>query len=182
MSSYDRVMQDVEQRANSLMQKSAGRLSEQEAIRTVFAEDGALYERYRRASAHQPMPDSPPSRPLPQPSGAAAEALQKANALVQKDAHLTQTEALSRVFRDHPELYQRYRQGDDTPPAPPAPVVKVTPPPMPTPAPAPLISESLQRDILKTASVLSPGNRQKGLAAIEAALSELRDLAPLLNA
>ncbi|MCC2627231.1 MAG: hypothetical protein K0S14_881 [Thermomicrobiales bacterium] len=74
-----------------------------------------------------------------------------------------------------PELYQRYRKGDDTPPAP---VVKVTP----TPAPPPLIPESLQVAIVATATALSPNDRHKGLAAITAALEELRRLAPTLHA
>ena len=81
-----------------------------------------------------------------------------------------------------PDLYQRYRrhasggQPTATVAPPVTPVVKAPP------VPAPLIPEALQQDIVKTASLLSPGDRGKGLQAIEAALRELRDLAPLLRA
>jgi hypothetical protein len=79
------------------------------------------------------------------------------------------------VCAQAPGLYDSYRrqasggQPTATVDPPVTPVVKAPP------VPAPLIPEALQRDIVKTASLLSPGDRQQGLAAIAAALAELRD-------
>jgi hypothetical protein len=45
-----------------------------------------------------------------------------------------------------------------------------------------VIPQSLQAAVVKTAKALTPHDYRTGMAAIEAALSELHDLAPALTA
>jgi hypothetical protein len=112
---YDTVMHMVQARVNALVQKGLG-LRETEAVAKVFRDDPALYRQYREAAGRQPARShaDAPARRSPTPSGAEVEALRKAESLVQKQAGLTPTEALSRVFADDPDLYARYRQGERT--------------------------------------------------------------------
>jgi hypothetical protein len=77
MSSYHSVLQVVEQRTSSLVQKSAGQLSESEALRQVFKADPALYAEYRHASSHQASPDRFQPHEVAAPTGVEAEVLRK---------------------------------------------------------------------------------------------------------
>ena len=109
MATYDEVMQEVNARVNALVQKGAG-LSQADAISAVFKADLALYERYRRA---KPAAPTASARPQPQPRGAEAEVLAKADTLMAKTAGLSQRDAIARVLHADPALYSRYRKQDD---------------------------------------------------------------------
>jgi hypothetical protein len=110
MATYDTVLQAVQTRVNALVAKSAG-LSEADAVAKVFRDDPALYTAYREAAGRQPARrDAAPARRTSTPSGAEAEALTKATALVAKRADLSITDALMQVFRDDGTLYERYRK------------------------------------------------------------------------
>jgi hypothetical protein len=112
-----------------------------------------------------------------EPNGIEAEVMKRAEALVRKEAGLSYAEALSEVFSGAPELYTAYTQQGDTEPTADRP---------PSVAPAPVgkaptekgmsafIPPSLQYELMKTAAALSPGDYQKGMKGIEAALQEIR--------
>jgi hypothetical protein len=115
-------------------------------------------------------------------TGAEAQVQRHVDALVQKGMSLR--EATTQVLNGDRGLYDSYRLqasgGQPTAPVDP-PVTPVVKAPI-TPTPAPLIPESTQAAILATAKTLSPTDVRKGLMAVEAALAELRDLAPQLRA
>jgi len=50
-----------------------------------------------------------------EPTGAQAEVMKRAEALMAKSAGLNFADALGQVVRDDPELYQRYAKQDSTP-------------------------------------------------------------------
>jgi hypothetical protein len=169
---YDSVMQEIDQQLAQLVAKdvSVARLSHSDQLSRLFKRDPGLYERYRRASTAQPAArPAAPARFSPVSTGAAAEALKRADSLVQKDARLTQAEALSRVFADDPQLYQDYRQqaGASAPSGaaarpPAAPVVKV-------------IEHPLAGDLLTLAKLFSPTDPTgHGLVLVRQALHLLQ--------
>jgi hypothetical protein len=162
MSSYATVMQVVEQRTNSLVQKSAGRLSESEALRQVFKADPALYAHYRHASSHQPAPDRVHPREVAAPTGVEALIAARTEALIAKGG-LSVVEATRVVLNADPELYARYRQGDQ-------PASHMAKPSASTTAAPPGLSESART----LAKMLAPQDPEgEGRRKVDLCLQEL---------
>jgi hypothetical protein len=182
MERYTDVMADIDGQLAQLVRKDAGvaRLSYSDQLAQLFKRNPALYARYCAASGAQPAsrPTSP-ARISPAPSGAEAEAMSKATALVAKHAELSLTDALTQVFKADPALYVAYRKGNGATPAvgqrdePARPAVPVAKAPTVAGLSA-VIPETLQREIVKTAAALSPGDYLKGMAALTQALADVR--------
>jgi hypothetical protein len=178
-NNYREVMAEVDRRVAALVQKG---LSEVDATSTVFRDDRELYAKYTKASAEAPERPTQAPRLDAAPTGLEREVLRKADVLITKSAGLSMAEAISEVFRDNPELYAKYAKGDTPAPtvpdrpqsSPPAPVTKA----QTTAGLSAFIPTSLQAELMKSAAHVSPGNYVKGLAAIEAALVELRSRTP----
>jgi hypothetical protein len=167
MSHYDTVVQVVQARVNSLVAKSAG-LSEVDALAKVFREDPALYRQYREAAGRQPATrEASAARITHTPTGAEAEAMTKAAALVSKSAELSLSAALTQVFHADPELYRRYsreagrRQADTAEPA----ATKT-----------PVVAHPLADDILALAKAFRPDDPTGvGMLKVQQALGLLRE-------
>jgi hypothetical protein len=169
MSSYDTVLQVVQARVHALVQKSAG-LSETEAVAKVFRNDPDLYRQYREAAGRQPARSStaPVSRLSPTPTGAEVEALTRADRLVQKQAGLSEADALSRVFADDPQLYQRYRTGEAS--------VEKADSGAPAATTTPMVAHPLADDLLALAKLFSPTDPSgAGMRKVRQALGLLRE-------
>jgi hypothetical protein len=114
MTSFE---QTLHQRVSELRKRDP-RLDDHKATARVLNGDRALYAAYRQVQ--WPLPAAEPeTRLMPASSPAAAEARRRAEGLVSKSAGgLGMRDALSRVFREDPTLYQRYvaEQADEAAP------------------------------------------------------------------
>jgi hypothetical protein len=164
MSSYHMVQQELTRRCAALVQKSAS-LTELEAVQKVFREDRAFYERYRHASAHQPMPDVR-TRPPITPTGVDAEVEQLVSGLVAKG--MSVADATAQVFRGDPALYQKYRQ-ESLGGLPTGPVEPTRQPAAATPS----VPDRLTTQAFALAQMLSPQDEVAGLAKVATCLEGL---------
>jgi hypothetical protein len=167
MESYDSVMAEINAQVAAEVRKAAG-VSEADALNRVFKAHPDLYQRYRLAAGRQlASRPTPAARPYQTPMGAEVEALKRADTLVHKQAGLTPAEALSRVFADDPELYQRYTREASLGRADPAAPAVSTPPVVKA-------TDLLAGDMLALAKALNPEDPLgRGMARCRLALGEL---------
>jgi hypothetical protein len=107
------VYVEIQKRAQALQAKDP-RLSQVDAEAAALR-DPELYKRYVEEASRPPERTTPTTRVSAGPTGAQAEVMQRAQALVRKSAELSLNDAVSRVFRDDPELYVEYAKGDAAP-------------------------------------------------------------------